>query len=125
MMADLSISDDDIDKALDAIARTPAGYNFYCGLHKTALTLPLGDDDPCDWTLRTNFARRKFALELMSKMAKGIDESHGRADPNDKPSARPVVFRPREPVSVNDRRSIRERLRNEFPNDTDHTGIGG
>jgi len=121
MMADLSISDDDVAKALDAIARTPAGYAFYCGLHKTALGFP-SDADPSDGTLRANFARRKFARELMDLMAKGIDESHGRADPTDKPSARPVVFRPREPAAVSKRASISERLRAEFPDDTGNAG---
>jgi hypothetical protein len=116
MMAGFSISDDDVDKALDAIARTPAGYAFYCGLNKTALTLP-GEDDPSRGALRANFARRKFALELMMKMAKGIDESHGRADPTDRPTGRPLVFRPREPAAVAKRTSIAERLLAEFPHD--------
>jgi hypothetical protein len=121
MMADLSISDDDVVKSLDAIARTPAGYAFYCGLHKTALTLPEGND-PTESALRVNFARRKLALELMSKMAKGIDESHGRNDPDDKFSARPVVFRPREPVAVSKPASTAERANFGFHDDTGSTG---
>jgi hypothetical protein len=113
-MAELPISDDVVDKALDAIARTPAGYVFYWGLQTVAFTLPDGKD-PSDSALRDDFARRSFALELMSKMTKGLDESYGSADPNDKPSRRLVVIRPREPAVANERKSINQRLRDEFP----------
>lgn len=90
------ITDDDLIKAWDRIARTPDGALIYRYFQKIIMG-NLDDLDPSDRALRSHAARRRFAAELMGLMAKGLDESGGRTDlPNDdagQPSGRPVVFR--------------------------------
>lgn len=104
------ISDEDIDKALDRIARTPDGELLYRHFQKTMMGM-LPDHAPDESALRTEHGRRRFAAELMAKMAKGIDESGGRTDSSSRASERTVVFRAREPRAPGKPGNIRDALR--------------
>jgi hypothetical protein len=87
------ISDDELNQALDRIARTADGELFYRYLQK-GLMGSLDEHAPSESALRTEHGRRRFAAELMAKMAKGIDESGGHT--NTSRTERTVVFRARE-----------------------------
>jgi hypothetical protein len=92
------ITDKDIDEALDRIARTPTA-SFSTATFQKTLMGTLAEHAPKQSALRTEHGRRRFAAELMAKMAKGIDESGGRNDSSSRASERTVVFRrPRAPV---------------------------
>lgn len=107
----MSITDDDINKAWDAVAHTLDGALIYAHLQKIAIGRLSGD--PSDSALRADHGRRSLAHELMGLMAKGIDESGGRTDSpgSERASARPLVFSVREPVAVSRRESPREYAR--------------
>lgn len=87
------ISDNELNQALDRIARTPDGELLYRHLQKSLMG-SLDDHAPSESALRTEHGRRKFAAELMAKMAKGIDQSGGHT--NTSRTERTVVFRARE-----------------------------
>lgn len=72
------ISDDDMKKALDAIARTHDGELLYRYLQKQ-LCAVASDAAVREGALPGLEGRRRFAAELMAHMAEGIRES-GRAD---------------------------------------------
>lgn len=94
------IADKDINEALDRIARTADGELLYRFCQKTMMGI-LDDHAPDESALRTEHGRRRFAAELMAKMAKGIDGSDGRTDSSGtRASERTVVFRAREPVGA-------------------------
>lgn len=86
------ISQQQIDEAIDRIARTQDGHLLYLALQREMMgflpeTVEVG-------ALRENNARRRFCAELIAKMAKGVLESGpGSADAL-------VVFAPRKPVAV-------------------------
>jgi hypothetical protein len=106
------ISDDDITKALDRIARTADGEMLYRFMQKTLMST-LAEHAPDDGALRTEHGMRRFAQNLMAKMVKGIDESGGRTDIS--PSERTVIFRAREPQRVAKHVSARDYLRDNDP----------
>ncbi len=104
----MSITDDDISKAWDAVAHTLDGALIYAHLQKIAIGRLSGD--PSDSALRADHGRRSLAHELMGLMAKGIDESGGRTDSTgteQRASARPLVFAVRQPAAVSRRESPR------------------
>lgn len=73
------ITDDDMRKALDNIARTPDGELLYRYLQKTLCAVTSATGPEC--ALPRNEGRRSFAAELMGHMAKGIEHSaHGRSN---------------------------------------------
>ncbi len=106
------ISDEDIDQALDRIARTADGELLYrfCQKQMTGL---LGEYVPEEGALRVEHGMRRFAQMLMAKMAKGIDESDGRTDPSSRSaSQRTIVFRRgAEPARTGRHVNIRDHLR--------------
>lgn len=108
------ITDDEIDAALDRIARTPDGVLLYRFLQMT-LMAALAEHAPKQSALRVEHGQRRFAAKLMAKMVKGIDESGGRTDINRIPSERTVVIRRAEPRAVAGRLSAREWLRTTDP----------
>jgi hypothetical protein len=108
------IADKDINEALDRIARTADGELLYRFCQKTMMGI-LDDHAPGESALRTEHGRRRFAAELMAKMAKGIDESGGRTDSSSRASERTVVFRAREPRAASSPRDARGFLRANDP----------
>jgi hypothetical protein len=111
-----TIDDGDIANALDRIAMTPDGALLYAFLQKVAIARLPGD--PSDGALRAEHGRRSLAHDLMSKMARGIDESAGRtadSDRHGRPSERPVVFLASKPVIANRKRGAGRRV---GPDDT-------
>lgn len=105
------IDDKDINDALDRLARTADGELLYRFFQKTLMGT-LDAHAPDESALRTEHGRRRFAAELMAKMAKGIDESGGRTDSSSRgASERTVVFRAREPRAVAKPGNIRDALR--------------
>ena len=101
------IDDEQLDKALDRIARTADGEMLYRFMQKTLMGT-LADHNPSDGALRTEHGERRFAQRLMAKMAKGIDESGGRAGSS--PTERTVVFRRSESKRVPGHVSARDHL---------------
>lgn len=109
------IDDDDIKQAFDRIARTADGETIYRYFQKRLMGT-LADHAPEDSALRSEHGMRRFAAELMSMMAKGIDESGGRStSPGDRATERTVVFRAREPSRGNQRPGFREYARANDP----------
>lgn len=109
------IDDKDINEALDRIARTRDGELLYRFFQKSLMGT-LDDHAPPESALRVEHGRRRFAFELMAKMAKGIDESGGRTDSSSRaPSERTVVFRAREPRASGKPANIRDTLRASDP----------
>lgn len=104
------ISDEDIDKALDRIARTADGELLYRFFQKKLLGT-LDEHAPTESALRTEHGERRFAQLLMIKMKQGIDESGGRTDLASRASERTVVFRGREPRATGAPRDARGFLR--------------
>ena len=107
------IDDNQINEALDRIARTPDGELLYRFMQKTLMGT-LAEHDPADGALRTEHGERRFAQRLMAKMAKGIDDSGGRTD-SSSPSERTVVFRARESKRVAGHVNVRDYLRDTDP----------
>lgn len=111
------IDDDQINEALDRIARTDDGELLYRFMQKTLMGT-IAEHDPSEGALRTEHGMRRFAASLMAKMAKGIDARDGRTDsssPSPSPSERTVVFRAREPRRVASHVSARDHLRQHDP----------
>jgi hypothetical protein len=108
------IDNQQIDEAIDRIARTPDGELFYRFLQMRIMGI-LADPAAPDSALRIEHGRRSFAAELMAKMAKGIDESGGRTDSSSRASERTVVFRAREPRAASSPRDARGFLRANDP----------
>lgn len=104
------IDDNQLDDALDRIARTSDGELLYRFMQKTLMGT-LAEHDPSEGALRTEHGMRRFAQLLMAKMVKGIDESGGRTDSSTSPSERTVVFRGREPARAGGHVSFREHAR--------------
>ena len=77
------ITNEEINKALDRIARTEDGYLLYLYFQKTLCAITT--DETVNCALPFKEGRRKLAAELMSLMAQGIEQS-GR------PSNAPVTF---------------------------------
>lgn len=96
------ITDKDVAEALDRIARTADGQVFYLHLQRLLMGV-LSEHDPSDGALRHENGRRRFASELMAKMAKGIEDSAARSA-----DSSPVVFRTQQPVRVAGRQSARD-----------------
>lgn len=78
-------SEDDMNKAIDCIARSIDGKALYLFLQKTLMGVLTGNHP--DGALREHEGRRMFAAELMALMAKGIEESSGSDASN-----HPIVF---------------------------------
>lgn len=110
------ISDDEINQAIDRIARTADGELLYRYLQKTLMGT-LSEHSPEDGALRCEHGMRRFASILMAKMAKGIDESGGRTDSStgSRASERTVVFRRAEPSRSGGHVSPRDFLRSTDP----------
>jgi hypothetical protein len=102
------ITDEDIVKAFDRIARTADGALIYAHFQKIAIGRL--DGDPSDGALRADHGRRTFAHELMALMGKGIAESGGRTDNSTEHAERALVFAVRQPVAVSRRESFREHV---------------
>lgn len=66
------ISDEELHKAWDRIARTADGYTIYLHLQKRLMGVVGACDDS---TLRQSEGERMFAAKLIGLMAKGIEES--------------------------------------------------
>lgn len=101
------ISEEEMAAAIDRIARTEDGRLLYLWCQKRLCAVTASTDGGA---LNEDNGERSFAAKLMSRMAKGIDESGGRTDnPNasggSSGDARPVVFVTRSAVSVHPRRS--------------------
>lgn len=108
------ISDEDIAKALDRLARTADGELLYRYLQKIVMFVPGLEAD--DGALRVDQGRRRFALDLMALMAKGIDESDGRDhSTGGKRSERTIVFAARRPVGQQRYTNARDFLRDTDP----------
>lgn len=107
------ISDEQLNQALDRIARTADGELLYRFMQKTLMST-LADHAPSESALRSEHGMRRFAQLLMAKMAKGIDESGGRTD-STSPSERTIIFRAREPSRVTGHVSARDYLRDNDP----------
>lgn len=86
------MNEEEFNEAFDRVARTPDGLLIYRFLQMRVLGV-LAEHAPLESALRGEHAVRKFASELMGRMAKGIDESDGRTDRNRSPSERTVVIR--------------------------------
>lgn len=113
------ISDDELVRAIDRIALTPDGEHLYRYLQRVAQSVL---DDPATLgpgALSAHDGRRRFALELMQRMAKGIDERGGRSDHSSSGTERteqPVVFTRAKPVALTrGRPSIIERISESDP----------
>lgn len=105
---------DEIFKAIDRIARTADGELLFRYLQREALSLP--DAGGNKGALRQHDGRRRFALDLMARMAKGIDERGGRSSNDTSGIAeRPAVFAPRRAVSIAGRESFRDHARRTDP----------
>lgn len=93
------ITDDEMENAIAAIARTPDGMRLYRWLQKELLAVPTLNE-PC--ALTVHHGERRFAAKLMGLMADAIAEQAVDGHDNDTPSRgaseRPVVFVPREPA---------------------------
>ena len=71
------IDDKDLAEALDRIARSPDGRLLYLYCQKTLCqVLPSGQTEGA---LREHDGRRRFASELMGRMAEGIQDSDRHA----------------------------------------------
>jgi len=109
------ISDEDLDKALDRIARTADGELLYRFCQRKLMEA-LADHSPKQGALRVAHGERRFAQLLMAKMAKGIDESGGRTDSSSRASERTVVFkRGAEPIRPGRHVSFRDAARGNDP----------
>jgi hypothetical protein len=86
----MMISEKDIADAIDRIARSDDGELLYRYLQKIVMWIP--DLSADEGALRQDQGRRRFALDLMGLMAKGIDERSGSTGG----TARPVIFARRE-----------------------------
>lgn len=95
-------TDDDLKAAIDRLARTADGRELYLYLQKTLLSLAIGDRT--DGALREHEGRRMFAADLMSLMAKGIEESGGRDN-------QPIVFSRQQRAASTGTGSARDFLR--------------
>lgn len=71
----MAVTDKDLHRSLDSIARTPDGRDLYLYLQKVLCGIPTGVTSDC--ALQSDHGRRRFASELMGLMAKGIEESDG------------------------------------------------
>jgi hypothetical protein len=76
-------TDDDLNAAINRLARTADGRDLYLYLQKAVLSLASGDRT--DGALREHEGRRMFAADLMRLMETGIEESGGRDN-------QPIVF---------------------------------
>lgn len=111
------VTDEDLLKGLDRIARTADGELLYLYLQR-AMIGTLADHDPSDGALRTEHGRRRFAGELMARMSKGIEESAGSRSSDTssgKRAERPVVFRTQPAARVAGHVSAREHFRSHDP----------
>lgn len=111
------ITDDDVAKAWDRLARTADGGLVYLHLQKILMEVPV-DPQHGGGALRANFGRRSLAHELMALMAKGIEDSGGRTDTDGadgRPNQRPVVFVSKQPADVGKRVTARQWLRDNDP----------
>lgn len=106
------ITDEELNQALDRIARTADGELLYRYLQKILMG-SLDEHAPSESALRTEHGRRRFAAELMAHMRKGIDESGGHTD--SKRSERTIIFRARESVARAKPRSFGEWVRDNDP----------
>ena len=103
------IDDEQLNQALDRIARSADGELLYRYCQKTLMGT-LAEHIPADGALWTEHGRRRFAAELMAKMAKGIAESGGQRRNSDSSAERTVVFAARQPGASSRRVGIREHL---------------
>lgn len=110
------IDDKDLDEALDRIARTADGELLYRYFQKVLMGT-LADHGPDESALRTEHGRRRFAQELMARLAKGIDESggSGSTDSGQRRSERIVVFSAKQPSGAGRRISVREHFAEHDP----------
>lgn len=69
----MNITDDDMMKAIDRLARTEDGHLLYRYLQRVLCATVPPSMPRC--ALRANEGRRSFAAELMGLMAKGLRES--------------------------------------------------
>ena len=98
------ITDEDMHKAIDNIARSADGQLLYLYFQKTLCSISTSPDVEC--ALPEHNGRRKYAAELMGLMAKGIEESAGS-----RTADRTVIFARREPGASNRHVTARQFLR--------------
>jgi hypothetical protein len=100
------IPEEDLEKAIDRIARTEDGHLFYRWLQLQAMTVVSAPDPSA---LLVHNGERIFATRLIALMRTGIDESAGRISPDQ----RPIVIL-RRPAADNRRTTARERIIAEY-----------
>ena len=98
------ITDEDMHKAIDNIARSADGQLLYLYFQKTLCSISTSPDAQC--ALPSHEGRRKYAAELMALMAKGIEESAGTRSAD-----RTVIFARREPGASSRHITARQYLR--------------
>lgn len=103
------MTDDDLAKSIDRIARSGDGRDLYLFLQKTVCDLAPGECT--DGALREFEGRRRFASELMAMMAKGIIESGGRDN-------QPIVFGRPERAASSGQLSAREYFRRKLADES-------
>jgi hypothetical protein len=99
------ITDDDIKKAFDNIARTHDGRLIYLHFQKQLCALAPPNDLG---VLPQLEGRRRFAAELMGLMAEGIEQSDGRGGTDG--SGRTIVFARNAAARTSQHRTAREWL---------------
>ena len=123
------ITDEDLAKALDRIARTADGELLYRYCQKKLMGV-LADHAPSDSALRTEHGERRFAAQLMAHMRQGIEDSDGRSDSNTSDGQRTeriVVFAGAKPAVSNRHVNAREHIRasdHEYRSVTSGDGTG-
>ena len=106
-------------EAIDRIARTPDGVSLYLFCQNKLMTIA-GTGKAS--TLRGLEGERRFALEIIGHMTKGLIESGGRPSISGSPGStideQPIVFAVPKPVAVGGPRGAGRRI-------TEHTRVPG
>jgi hypothetical protein len=103
------IQAEQLRNAIDRLARTEDGRTLYLFLQRRLMGVC---HLPDDGALRSDNGERKFAAALMGLMAKGIQESGGRASSSSDGSGgdQPIVFAVAGPRAVREQRGAGRRV---------------
>jgi hypothetical protein len=95
------LTDEDLHKAIDRLARTPDGRILYLFLQRRLMGVPASSKSGA---LRTDHGERMFAAKLIGLMATGIAESGGASSSSGDGSTgsgdKPIVFAVPQPRRV-------------------------
>lgn len=95
------LTDEDLHKGIDRVARTPDGRILYLFLQKHLMVIPTS---VLRGALRVNHGERMFAAKLIGLMAKGIAESDGSSSGSGEritgSGDKPIVFAVPQPRRV-------------------------